>query len=511
MNTISNHKPALMAALVTFAMTVSTPATVLYAQQSPTEENSNIEVTPTTITPIDKRSDSPWLRLQPEMRNIPDAVVPPTKADLQGTAISLTTVSFDAQKRTETRANIPMNAESEQEKQRALPSFTGLLLSHGTAEAGPAMESIIGSDDRSRVSTTTNFPWRTIVKLIVTFPNKQTFDCSGAIIGPFHVLTAGHCIHSVDNGGWYSETQVIAGLDNTYMPYRLAKAINAHSYTGWTDHQQTEHDWAVLVLDRNLGNFTGWMGRQTADPGHAIYKGNLNTAGYPGDLCSSNCMYFDADTGHSANTDNHWYRMDTMPGQSGSPVWRLDGNERYILTVHTSGVDSTGANHGTRLHQDKYDRLIGWMNADTPPVDYADLIDDGPAYSGFNLTTLKQSASGFVIWNDVRNIGTAASGNFKVSYYASRDSIITTDDYLIGATNVTSLQPFSWTRAEWRGTFPSSIIPGTYHIGWIVDSTGSVVEFDDGNNTATQPSIQLTVLPNRVLLPMVSTNLVPIK
>ena len=61
------------------------------------------------------------------------------------------------------------------------------------------------------------------------------------------------------------------GMEDTYFPYGNAWGVHYRSYSGWTSSQMVEHDWAMITLDRNVGAFTGWMGRQTASSSSSIY------------------------------------------------------------------------------------------------------------------------------------------------------------------------------------------------------------------------------------------------
>ncbi|MFB3890015.1 MAG: CARDB domain-containing protein [Candidatus Bathyarchaeia archaeon] len=374
-------------------------------------------------------------------------------------------------------------------------------------------ETVFPPDDRSLVSysTTVSYPWRTICKLYITAADGTGWIGSGSIVGPgqgghgYHLLTAGHCVYMHDHGGWISSMQVIPGYDGAQdqafeqTPYYSAWVTYMRTYTGWTDYADHRHDWAVCTLDRCVGDYTGWMGRITADPSNSIYTGILNTAGYPGDKDSGERMYFDSDYGRTANEYNHWYYMDTFGGQSGSPVWYYDGSSRYTATVHAYSDDGSGSNHGTRLNQDKFDRISTWLSSDTPPTDKADLTDEGQSWSGFSPTTVTAGATSFNVWSDVRNFGTASSGGFYVAYYASTNTVISPSDYLIGTDYVSSIAPFAYADSDWTGVFPSSVPAGTYWVGWIIDSTGAVSEFDEGNNIAYKNSYQLTVKPKRTI------------
>ena len=204
-------------------------------------------------------------------------------------------------------------------------------------------------------------------------------------------------------------------------------------------------------------------------------------------------MFRDADNGRTATDFNHWYYMDTYKGQSGMPIWRFQSDQRHICTVHAYGNDGSDSNHGTRLDTTKYNDIIAWLNADTPPTDRADLIDDGESHSGFSPTTVTHGASAINLWCDVRNVGTASSGGFNVSYYASANTTITASDYLIGSDSVSAISPFAYRDSAWNGTVPGSIPPGAYWVGWIIDSTGAVTEFDEGNNVARKTGYKLVV------------------
>lgn len=468
----------------------------VYAEESIQFETEDIYST-TNITY--KISDSPYLRLPEDIVNLPP-MVPPEPREVgeieDPTAIEIYDIATKKVTRLPSKDLIQETQKTDLDLSTTLP-YNGLLPDGILQEETASIESIIGTDGRSRITSTSTYPWRTITQLIVTFPNGFQYGCSGAIIGrsdnnAFHVLTAGHCVYSNSDGGWATSIRVVPGLNGDYMPYNYAWATKLRSYSGWVNNQDHQHDWAVITLDRRVGNYVGWMGRQSDLYWSSIYTGTLYTAGYPCDKGGDE-MWYDADSGRTATEYNHWYYMDTMGCQSGSPVWRMDGSDRYILTVHAYGDDGSGSNHGTRLDFEKFNRIPTWIDSDSLPNDKADLIDDGESYSGFSPTTVARGVTNFNVWNDVRNIGTTSSGGFYVKYYASTDIIISTSDYLIGTRYVSSISPFNWGDSDWSGTFPSSIPTGTYWVGWIVDSGNDVTEFDETNNKAYKTSYQLVV------------------
>lgn len=363
----------------------------------------------------------------------------------------------------------------------------------GSAASTAQTKSVIGADDRVVITNVTTFPWNTVVKLYINATDGATGICSGMMIDAFHVLTAGHCVYLWDHGGWADAIRLVPGMDQGYWPYNYAWGVNFRSYTGWTVDENHEHDWAMITLDRNVGNFTGAMGRWTAASSHSWYTGTLNLAGYPGDLSYGERMYFDADVGRTTNEYNHWYYMDSAGGMSGGPVWVYDNGNRYITTIHAYGDDGSGSNHGTRLNQEKFDTINTWVGLDTPPTDRADLVDDGDTYSGFTPTTVTRDVTSYSAWNDTRNVGTAASGGFYIDFYASTNTVISTSDYLISRKYVASISALNEVDVSQAGTFPQSVAAGTYYVGWILDANGDVTEFDETNNTAYTTG-QITVL-----------------
>ena len=439
-----------------------------------------------------RRSGSPYMRIPIELMDAEPISLPELNSISEETSSApLEVVLYDFQSRQEARMAVDMEtAETELAELQSIASYQGLL---PQPRASYEIESVIGSDGRSEITNTAAFPWRTITKLYITFENGATSSCSGAVISNFHVLTAGHCIHN-RNTGFAESVRVVPGQDDDYTPFYSSWGTHVRYYTRWVNNQDRNHDWAVVTLDRNIGKYTGWMGRQTAGSGHSIYRNTMNVAGYPVDRGGTCCMYFDADSTHSVNDHKHWYRMDTGRGMSGGPVWRLENGNRYILTIHTNGIDSKGVNSGVRLNGDKYDRIIEWMNEDRPPTDRPDLIDDGQEHVAFSPRSLAMGSS-ITIKNDVRNVGTAKSGSFYVSYYASKDRNITPNDYLIGEKKVSSINPFVWKESKWSGKLPNNIPPGTYYIGWIIDRRNTVREFGENNNRGFKIGYKLTIKP----------------
>ena len=369
----------------------------------------------------------------------------------------------------------------------------------GIGDALDSTESVYGSDDRVRITPTTSFPWRSIGRL--------NTGCSGAMIGPNHFLTAGHCVHGGGAGGsWFGgngDFRVSMAQDGSTKPYGEAKSTYVRSYTGWTQGGNWEWDWALITLDRNIGGHTGWMGREwNSNDSH--YNGTtVNTAGYPGDK-PGGTMWYSSGPVASGNSTHLFYNgtLDTAGGQSGSPVWRFDGADRFIVGVHAYGDGGNGFNEAVRMTQGKFNDLDSWMSTDAsarPATDRPDLLDYDEWFGGSTSTLgpgSVQQGGGVNAGFRLHNLGTAASGTVPVRFYASTNSIISGADTLLGTVNVPSVSPFDYRTVSFNGTIPATLATGSYYVGWIIDPTNVIAEYEEGNNVGYHGStINVTAAP----------------
>ncbi|MEE9378369.1 MAG: thermonuclease family protein [Candidatus Lokiarchaeia archaeon] len=130
---------------------------------------------------------------------------------------------------------------------------------------------------------------------------------------------------------------------------------------------------------------------------------------------------------------------------------------------------------------------------DPEPLVLPDLKDRGPSYSRFNPYQVSPGSSYFDICCDIENIGNSSSGDFRVYFYASSDSTISTSDYFIRSDRIPSIEVDSYGNSDCSFIFPSDIPDGSYFIGWIIDPLDSIDELDEENNDTYITSQQLLV------------------
>jgi len=237
---------------------------------------------------------------------------------------------------------------------------------------------VIGSDQRVIQSPTTAFPFRAVVKLVMTYQNdpntpKIKFGCTGSFIGGFHILTAGHCVYKQPTGqflnvfGWADSVLVIPALDGTTKPFGqtfVSKPLR--SFKSWTDDADTEGDIGLITLDQTftVGSFgLLYPGDGTLDSTTA------QIIGYPGDRGSPAGTQQAFVPGGGAITDHDsevvYYQIDTFKGQSGSGVYRFWNGKRVIIAVHHGGpCSSAPENCGARITKYRHDVIRGWQCAD---------------------------------------------------------------------------------------------------------------------------------------------------
>ncbi|MBS0272463.1 MAG: trypsin-like serine protease [Proteobacteria bacterium] len=222
----------------------------------------------------------------------------------------------------------------------------------------------IGRDDRVRVTDTTEVLWRVHGHLEMLFPNGKKYIGSGTMVNHRHVLTAGHCLYSIDLGGWATAITFSPALNETYYPIIPAKVTHLLTVKGWTDETDSRYDMGMLILDRDLGEETGWYGI-SSDTDKFLKSLSINVTGYPGDEGKDGRqMWTMPGSIKKLDSDQFTYTLDTTGGQSGSGVWshlsHPEGN--YCVGIHTTGGEYY--NTATRISSSKFDRFVSWINTD---------------------------------------------------------------------------------------------------------------------------------------------------
>ena len=254
-------------------------------------------------------------------------------------------------------------APAELPKELQTPPFLRAFPDQENQEIGFQATTVFPPENR-RVFNDTAYPWSTCGR--IDTPNGQG---SGVMIGPRHVLTVSHVIRWNNNNttGWL---RFRPSFFNGSAPFGEAWGILTYfkyKVTGPTiDWIEGMYDYVVVVLNRNIGNLTGWMGARgyTDSWDGGRYWSHI---GYPGDLTAGNRPTFE----NNIALDGAWYELDShesmahrgdvWPGQSGGPFfgwWSGDVGPRVVSVQSSQNSGENNASGG----QDMVDLIIRARN-----------------------------------------------------------------------------------------------------------------------------------------------------
>ena len=246
----------------------------------------------------------------------------------------------------------------------------------------PGSEAIPGEGDYRNFNTLSlitnpeDHPWRMNVKLFMTFRTTTGVllyaECSGALIDPKHVITAGHCVYLHTAGpytinDWAESVTVIPAYENGAMPYGSAQGVQLHSWTGWTNNEDFDYDNGIIDLDRPVGALTSWFG-YGFNTSCSFFTGNtFNNPGYPAESpYDGEFMYYWFGTFDSCPlfTDQLQFNSRSYGGQSGSGAYYIDGPNRYIYAVLSNGTSTW--TRDTKITSSRFTDIGAIMSEDTP-------------------------------------------------------------------------------------------------------------------------------------------------
>ena len=213
----------------------------------------------------------------------------------------------------------------------------------------PRIATTVFDPDNRRAFQDTTYPWST-VGLVQT--NRGSG--SGVMIGPRHLLTVSHMIDWTAPEGFAADwVRFTPSFFDGNAPFGEAYGEHVYWYVqedgdGFILENEGSHDYVVVVLDRRLGETTGWMGAR----GYDDDWDNLDAwshMGYPADLHSGQRPTWQGGfrvDGTDAAAQSILHQADVFPGQSGGPVfgfWSGDVGPRAIAVQSWQTSKNNGA------------------------------------------------------------------------------------------------------------------------------------------------------------------------
>jgi len=237
--------------------------------------------------------------------------------------------------------------------------FADLPMRSGAEVLGMVQEVLIGYDDRVQVSQTRQYPWRCICALEITAADGTRWIGTGFFVGPRTVLTAGHCVYIHGRGGWARSIRLVPGANGSEAPFGALSSGDLRSVRGWTEKRLRTHDYGAIILPRSYttGEQIGWFGYVNL-PDVELSQAIVNLSGYPGDK-PPKTQWFHGREVTRIDKRTLTYLIDTMGGQSGSPVWRIKDGQRHVVGIHTNGDES--GNSATRVCDPVVANIKRWI------------------------------------------------------------------------------------------------------------------------------------------------------
>lgn len=246
------------------------------------------------------------------------------------------------------------------------------------------LASIIGKDDLKAVRSVTDKPWCAVCYLKCVFGTK-TFIGTGWLINAATVITAGHNLWNppFDSkepdravGDVTSITVVPAHLEEGNEPFGSLPAARWVYDKRWMTKPNPDrryYDYGAIFLEKPGFDLPFYFKPWHMPP--ADWKTKvLNCAGFPvkkngrfvaaaGNACS-------ATTGGSMflgpQQEMVIHDIDTGGGESGGPIFMYDGEDYFVLGVHTQGVGLVaGRNAGVRITDKMIESFKLWSKDTT--------------------------------------------------------------------------------------------------------------------------------------------------
>lgn len=233
-------------------------------------------------------------------------------------------------------------------------------------------DSVIGRDDRLKVTDTSKFPYCAIglVEVIFIYSDNSVLEGTGTawMINEHMAITAAHMISSYDSNAqktvYASQIKFTPGYDGGVSPRRSYFAnlvVYNPSYSSLLEAdggilpvttQKVSEDFALIGFKEDIGSKTGDFGALAMCSEYQNYfkpYTGISTAGYPGyvnNVENTNCYMYSVGGVIRENHITYFtFSNDAGKGQSGSPLF-LNNSGEY--TYYSIGILSAGDENPNR-------------------------------------------------------------------------------------------------------------------------------------------------------------------
>lgn len=240
---------------------------------------------------------------------------------------------------------------------------------------------VIRNDDRVPMMSR-EFPWSAVGRIEGVTGNGSGYSCTGTLIAKNVVLTNAHCVINPEtrevSQAMRFKPNLINGKVRTLDDVALVEAY--HAGTDFSDGSSV-NDWALLKLDRPIGEkygYLGWKSLPSRELKRMVKK--LALVGYSGDfptnpnqipglkLTAGPGMTAGVHKGCSVVSEQNGLLLhdcDTTGGASGGPILtKMEDGQFYIVALHGGWrrIDGRVLNYAVQMSQ-----IDAWINAKRNP------------------------------------------------------------------------------------------------------------------------------------------------
>jgi V8-like Glu-specific endopeptidase len=242
-------------------------------------------------------------------------------------------------------------------------------------EGGLSVETVLGLDERTRIVSTDQAPWRLVCALEIDGP-WGAFVGTGWFVAPKLLITAGHCVYDRNQmGGAAREITVTPGRSRGEKPFGTQKATRFSTVDLWRNDQNPDFDIGAIHLNKPFAGLNEVF-QVASYSDDELMNFNVNISGYPANPGGGEEQWWARNRIRAVTPRRIFYDVDTSGGQSGAPayVFEHENGPPIVIGIHAYGVGGTPAsiplrvNSAPRIIPEVVEQIQAWIDAESNDV-----------------------------------------------------------------------------------------------------------------------------------------------